>query len=71
MPTLIVWGARDRVLPSRHADAAPARIPRALVVIIPDCGHLPHIEQPGDFVSVVAPFLVQAGEDKNSRPDSE
>jgi pimeloyl-ACP methyl ester carboxylesterase len=71
MPTLIVCGARDRMLPSRHADAGAARLARGEVVIIPNCGHLPHIEQAGDFVSVVSAFLAQAAEDRNRHPDSE
>ena len=65
MPTLIVWGARDRLLPARHAHAGAARLARGQVAIIPDCGHLPHIERPADFVDIVNRFLSQAVEETN------
>ena len=57
VPTLVLWGARDRVLPAYQARQTGARLPRGRLEIIPGCGHLPHIECPGDFVGVVGQFL--------------
>lgn len=57
VPTLVLWGARDRVLPVYQARQAVARLPRGRLEIIPECGHLPHIECPGDFVGAVGRFL--------------
>ncbi len=57
VPTLVLWGARDRVLPAYQARRAGARLPRGRLEIIPECGHLPHIECPGDFMGVVGRFL--------------
>ena len=57
IPTLVLWGARDRVLPAYQAGNAVARLPRGQLEIIPECGHLPHIECPGDFVGSGERFL--------------
>jgi 4,5:9,10-diseco-3-hydroxy-5,9,17-trioxoandrosta-1(10),2-diene-4-oate hydrolase len=53
MPTLVVWGARDRVVPRSHARGAAARLRRGHLEILPDCGHLPQVEQPERFASAL------------------
>ncbi len=45
IPTLIVWGAQDRIFPTVTGPAMQALIPGAQLVTIPDCGHLPHVEK--------------------------
>jgi pimeloyl-ACP methyl ester carboxylesterase len=45
-PTLIVWGARDALLPRADQEAMAAQIPGARLVIYDDVGHLPVIEAP-------------------------
>ena len=45
-PTLIVWGARDSLLPRAEQEAMAAEIPGARLVIYADVGHLPIIEAP-------------------------
>ena len=57
MPTLVVWGERDRILPVTQARAALARLPNGSLEIIPDCGHLPHVEWPDRFVRALDGFL--------------
>ncbi len=57
MPTLVVWGERDRVLPVSQAWAALARLPEGSIEIIPDCGHLPQVEWPDRFVQALDGFL--------------
>ncbi|HEV2610878.1 MAG TPA: alpha/beta hydrolase [Noviherbaspirillum sp.] len=57
MPTLIVWGAYDAVVPSYHASAAMERLVNGRLVTIPDCGHLPHVERPDLFFAAVGDFL--------------
>jgi len=56
-PTLIVWGAEDRVLPPPHADAWVARVPHAMLKILPACGHLVPFEQAGAFAALAIEFL--------------
>ncbi|HVL49128.1 MAG TPA: alpha/beta fold hydrolase [Candidatus Thermoplasmatota archaeon] len=58
-PTLLVWGARDRVFPLRHAFRAARRMPRAAVAVVPGCGHLPPIERPDRFNAILADFLAR------------
>ncbi len=57
MPTLIVWGTEDRVFPHWQAKDAAARLQNGSLKLIPNCGHLPHIEQPKRFVSILSEFL--------------
>ena len=46
VPTLIVWGDKDRVLSVSAAEILHKRMPRSKVIIMPDVGHLPMMEQP-------------------------
>jgi len=57
VPTLLVWGANDRMFPNDYAFAYQQLIPGSKVAIIPDCGHVPQIEQRQDFVAAVESFL--------------
>ncbi len=57
MPSLLVWGTDDMVIPSYHATAAAARLQNSQVVLIPDCGHLPQVERPDMFVTALMEFL--------------
>jgi pimeloyl-ACP methyl ester carboxylesterase len=57
IPTLIVWGANDEVIPLEQGREYAAKIPHAKLVIIPDCGHVPPLEKPEAFLSAVIPFL--------------
>lgn len=57
MPTLVIWGIEDKVLPFWQANAAVARLKNGTLKLIPSCGHLPHVEQPERFVSILSEFL--------------
>jgi pimeloyl-ACP methyl ester carboxylesterase len=46
MPTLILWGAEDRIMPPANGQAAAAAQPSARFVSLPGCGHLPQQEAP-------------------------
>ena len=46
VPTLIVWGARDSLLPRGDQEAMATEIPGARFVVYPDVGHLPVLEAP-------------------------
>jgi pimeloyl-ACP methyl ester carboxylesterase len=72
-PTLLIVGAEDHVVPlgqyatpeqaARLGDfvelsaAAAHDIPRATRVVVPDCGHIPHLEVPEQFLAAFLPFL--------------
>ncbi len=57
MPTLVVWGANDMVVPSYQARAAASRLGNGRLVLIPNCGHLPQVERPDRFVAALGRFL--------------
>lgn len=57
VPTLVVWGELDRVLPYHQAREAISRIPNGSLEIIPGCGHLPQIERPDRVAEVLIRFL--------------
>jgi pimeloyl-ACP methyl ester carboxylesterase len=56
-PTLVVWGAQDRVLPLPLGEAYQRGIPGATLTTIDACGHLPPMEQPERFARIVLDFL--------------
>jgi pimeloyl-ACP methyl ester carboxylesterase len=57
IPTLVVWGERDQLLPRADADFFTAGITGARLVIVPGAGHAPMIETPSRFLDAVQPFL--------------
>lgn len=57
VPTLVLWGDDDKLLPSRYAAPWGERVPQARVEIIPQCGHLPHIEKVDTAAAAVLAFL--------------
>jgi pimeloyl-ACP methyl ester carboxylesterase len=59
IPTLVVWGARDRVFPESQAKDAAARLRRGSLAVIPDCGHMPHVECPDRFLGALDGFLLK------------
>ncbi len=60
MPTLVIWGANDVVVPAVHGRRAISRLPKAELALIPQCGHLPQVERPSEFLSAVLPFAQRA-----------
>jgi 4,5:9,10-diseco-3-hydroxy-5,9,17-trioxoandrosta-1(10),2-diene-4-oate hydrolase len=57
VPTLVVWGSRDRVFPESHARGAVARLREGSLAVIPGCGHMPHVECPARFLASLSEFL--------------
>ena len=56
-PTLVVWGEKDKLTPSRYADDFVAKIPNAKAAFIPDAGHMAPYERTSDFVTLIDDFL--------------
>lgn len=57
MRTLVVWGRDDLVFPEGQARAAVERLQQGSLALIPDCGHLPHVERPDLFAAALGRFL--------------
>jgi pimeloyl-ACP methyl ester carboxylesterase len=53
VPTLIVWGERDLILPATHLAAARAALPHAQSHLFAGTGHMPQIERPDEFAALV------------------
>jgi pimeloyl-ACP methyl ester carboxylesterase len=66
VPTLIVWGADDPIIPVAHAHAAHDAIPGSRLEILEGVGHFPHVESPERFVALLTDFL-EATTDVRSR----
>ena len=57
VPTLVVWGSRDRVFPERQAREAVVRLREGSLAVIPECGHMPHVECPDAFLASLDGFI--------------
>jgi pimeloyl-ACP methyl ester carboxylesterase len=57
MPTLIVWGDADPIIPVDHALSTHASIPNSRLEIFEGVGHYPHCEAPDRFVEVLTEFI--------------
>jgi pimeloyl-ACP methyl ester carboxylesterase len=61
IPTLIVWGSRDRMIPVAHALAVQRALPDCGVEVFEGAGHFPHLEDPDRFARVVREFIADGG----------
>lgn len=68
LPTLIVWGERDPMIPAEHGREAHAAIPGSRLELFPDAGHFPHMEEPERFTEVLLDFLATTAP---AQPDPE
>lgn len=57
MPTLIVWGDRDPIIPVKHGYAAHEAMPNSRLEIFEGVGHFPHCEAPARFAGVLRGFI--------------
>jgi pimeloyl-ACP methyl ester carboxylesterase len=57
VPALIVWGDDDQIMPPQYAELWRERLPQARLVVVKDCGHLPHVEQAATVTREVLDFL--------------
>ena len=57
IPTRIIWGREDALAPLECGRLFRQAIPNSDLVIIENCGHLPHIEKPQEFLQAAQAFL--------------
>ena len=57
VPTMIVWGDQDGIIPVSHAHAAHELIDGSRLEVLEGIGHFPHVEAPDVFVDVLTSFL--------------
>jgi pimeloyl-ACP methyl ester carboxylesterase len=59
LPTLIVWGERDPMIPAAHGRAAHEAMPGSRLEVFAGAGHFPHREQPDRFVVLLERFIAE------------
>jgi pimeloyl-ACP methyl ester carboxylesterase len=57
IPTLVVWGTKDRMIPPWHAIAAQKAVPGARLELFEGAGHFPHLDEPERFAQVLGEFV--------------
>ena len=67
IPTLIVWGSKDRMIPAWHALSAQSAVPDCRVELFEGAGHFPHLEDPDRFARVLRQFMATSAGDE-TRP---
>jgi pimeloyl-ACP methyl ester carboxylesterase len=53
VPVTVAWGSKDRLLLPRQARRAARAIPRARVLMLPGCGHVPTWDDPEQVAQVI------------------
>ena len=57
VPTMLVWGDRDPIIPVRHAHSTHKQIPGSRLEVIEDAGHFPYRDEPILFAKTLAGFI--------------
>ncbi|AUI60924.1 hypothetical protein B1H26_08605 [Amycolatopsis sp. BJA-103] len=57
IPTMLVWGTEDHVVPSAHAAVAHAAMPGSRLVVFEGAGHFPYLSDPARFLAILREFL--------------
>jgi len=57
VPTHVIWGDADRIIPPAYAEAFHRLIPGSKLTVIPNAGHLPHIERAPAVAQAMQAFL--------------
>lgn len=60
IPTAIIWGRQDHIVPVQYSFTGSQAIPQSELHIIENCGHMPQIECPNRFISLVDNFLTDS-----------
>jgi pimeloyl-ACP methyl ester carboxylesterase len=57
MPSLVVWGQRDPIIPVRHAGVAHRGMPGSRLEVFEESGHFPQLDDPVRFARTLADFI--------------
>jgi len=69
MPTLIVWGRRDRTIPPEHGRRMHEAVPHSHFVELARAAHFPHLEDPAGLAAALRSFVAES--DPGSSRDSD
>jgi pimeloyl-ACP methyl ester carboxylesterase len=68
VPTLIIWGSHDRIIPVEHGRRAHDEVPGSYYLEIPGAGHFPQLDGPRELVEAIVTF-VNSTEPARAGPD--
>lgn len=57
LPTMVIWGDQDRIIPIEHAYAVHDARPDCRLEVLAGVGHFPHVERPGDVADLLDDFI--------------
>jgi pimeloyl-ACP methyl ester carboxylesterase len=60
IPTLVVWGAQDQIIPRECGELYQRAIPGAILKLIERCGHWPQFEHPQALAQLVTAFTTRS-----------
>jgi pimeloyl-ACP methyl ester carboxylesterase len=63
LPTLLIWGEQDRIIPVAHGYAAHDAVPGSRLEVLAGVGHFPHVEAPTAVVGILDDFIATTGQD--------
>jgi pimeloyl-ACP methyl ester carboxylesterase len=61
LPTLLIWGEEDRIIPVAHGRAAHEAVPGSRLEVLAGVGHFPHVESPAAVVDILDDFIATTG----------
>jgi pimeloyl-ACP methyl ester carboxylesterase len=63
VPTLVIWGRRDPVVPLKHGKRLARDLPNSRLIVIDRCGHTPHKECPVEVIAALREFAQRTSDD--------
>jgi pimeloyl-ACP methyl ester carboxylesterase len=63
LPTLLIWGEQDRIIPVAHGYAAHDAVPGSRLEVLAGVGHFPHVEAPAAVVGILDDFIATTAHD--------
>jgi hypothetical protein len=57
VPTLVIWGERDQIIPVEHGYGVRAARPGSRLEVLAGLGHFPHVESPTEVASAIEEFI--------------
>ena len=68
VPTVVLTGDKDRMIPKEHSDLIVERLPESQYVVVPDAGHLVLLEKHGEVTEVLSGLLRRVAADHHLSP---
>lgn len=70
VPTMVIWGDRDRIIPIDHAFVVRDARPGCRLEVLEGVGHFPHVERPNEVVDLIDDFIGSTSTGSTDSPDT-